>query len=273
MRRSKDETAAGAPERVAERDLLVEAARAAAPIALELFRHGEPTAAERWAKSHDQSLVTQADLAVNARLRADLMAARPDYGWLSEEDADGPARLGRRRLFVVDPIDGTRSFAEGEPEFCLSIAVVEDGAPIAAVIFAPALDELFDAALGAGARLNAAPIRATTPAALDGARILASRSSLARTRWLKAPPFERGHVHPIAYRMCLVAAGRWDGMMALKPTNEWDVAAGALILAEAGACVTDAAGEPFRFNKPTPRIAAALAAAPALHQALRAGLD
>lgn len=259
-------------ERLAERDLLIEAARAAAPIALELFRQGEPCAAERWAKPHDQSIVTEADLAVNARLRRDLLAARPGYGWLSEEDADDPARMARRRLFVVDPIDGTRSFAEGRPEFCISVAIVEDGVSIAGAIYAPAIDQLYDAALGAGARLNAAPISASRQETLEGARILATRSSLSMTRWREETPFERGYVQPLAYRLCLVSAGVWDGLMALKPTNEWDVAAGALIAEEAGALTTDAEGQRFRFNKPEPRVGATLAAPLTLHAALRAGL-
>lgn len=261
---------AGSPG--ADRDLLIRAVRDAAPLAMSQFRAGRPTRAESWAKEVDQSLVTAADLAVNARLREDLLGARPDYGWLSEEEADNAARLTRRRVFVVDPIDGTRSFAEGRPEFCLCAAVVEDGRSVAAAVFAPALDQLYDAVAGGPARLNGEPIEVSGRETLDGAEILSSKASLRGTRWGKKPPFRLRYVQPLAYRLCLVAAGRRDGVLTLRETHEWDIAAAALIAARAGARVSDATGAAPVFNKPSPRVSAVIAAAPALHALLSAGL-
>lgn len=265
------------PERdAADLALLIEAARAAAPTALKDFRLGAATAAATEKKPLDGSVVTAADHAVNDALRDHLRAARPDYGWLSEEDADDADRLSRDRLFLVDPIDGTRSFAEGRPEWCLSIAVAarqpvsERYDPVAAVIFAPALDRLFSAAAGAGARLNQAEIRVAPRDALDGARVLGTRSVRREEHWSGAAPhLALTYIHPIAYRLCLVAEGAYDGLIALGDTNEWDIAAGALIVAEAGGRAVDRAGQPYRLNAPKPRVAGSLAGAPALIAEIR----
>lgn len=218
-----------------------------------------------WSKSGG-SPVTSADMAVDRVLRETLLNARPDYGWLSEETADSDARLSKRRIFVVDPIDGTVAYMKGKPWWCVPIAVVEDGVPVAAVIHAPALDETYEAVAGQGARLNGRPIIASDADTLDDAAMLADARLMEGPLWPEPwPPMRFEKRNAIAYRMALVAAGAFDAAVALTPKWDWDVAAGALIAAEAGAKVSDHRGEPWRFNRPDPRQASLVCAAPALH--------
>lgn len=212
------------------------------------------------------SPVTSADFAVNDLLKDRLLSARPDYGWLSEEDIDTPDRLTRRRIFVVDPIDGTVAFMKRKPWWCLPIAVIEDGRPVAAVIHAPMLNETYEATLGGGAVLNGAAIAASDADTLDDAAVLAEARLLEAREWAEPWPamrFEKRNA--IAYRMALVAAGAFDAAIALTPRWDWDVAAGALIAAEAGAVVTDHQGGAWRFNKADPRQSSLICAAPGLH--------
>lgn len=242
-------------------DLLRDAARAAGALALERRRRGLKITAKPGG-----SPVTDADLAVDALLRETLTAARPDYGWLSEETADSSERLGRSRIFVVDPIDGTIAFMKNRPWWTVALAVIDDGRPVAAVVHAPALDETFEAAAGSGARLNGQPITASDITSLDDASVLADARLLEGPQWPEPWPamrFERRN--SIAYRMALVAAGAFDAAIALTPKWDWDVAAGALIAEEAGARVSDHHGGAWRFNRPDPRQASLVCAAPALH--------
>jgi myo-inositol-1(or 4)-monophosphatase len=212
------------------------------------------------------SPVTNADLAVDAMLKTTLLAARPDYGWLSEETADTPDRLSKRRLFVVDPIDGTVAYMKGKPWWCVPIAVVEDGRPVAAVIHAPALNETFEAVLGGGATLNGKPISASDTDDLDDASVLADARLMEGPLWPEPwPPMRFEKRNAIAYRMALVAAGAFDAAIALTPKWDWDVCAGALIATEAGAKVSDHHGRPWLFNQPDPRQTSLICAAPALH--------
>lgn len=212
------------------------------------------------------SPVTSGDLAVNALLRGRLLTARPGYGWLSEETADSPARLGRRRIFVVDPIDGTVAYMKNRPWWCVPIAVVEDGLPVAAVIHAPMLDETFEAARGSGALLNDRRMAASDVETLDDAAVLADANVMEGPQWAEPWPAMRYEKrNALAYRMALVAAGAFDAAIALSPKWDWDVAAGALIAEEAGAVVSDHHGRPWRFNRHDPRQASLVCAAPALH--------
>lgn len=212
------------------------------------------------------SPVTDADMAVDGWLREHLTAARPDHGWLSEETPDTPERLSRRRIFVVDPIDGTIAYMKRKPWWSVALAVIEDGAPVAAVIHAPDLGETFEATLGGGARLNGGPIAASDAASLEDAAILAGARLLEGPQWAEPWPAVRvENRNSLAYRMALVAAGAFDAALALTPKWDWDVAAGALIAAEAGATVSDHHGRPWRFNRPDPRQASLVCAAPALH--------
>jgi myo-inositol-1(or 4)-monophosphatase len=242
-------------------ELLVAAAREAGAIALRRREQG----LKIWSKS-EGSPVTNADLAANDHLETVLRGARPDYGWLSEESADAAERLERRRIFVVDPIDGTAAFMKQKPWWSVAVAVVEDGRPVAAVVHAPAIAETFDAALGEGARLNGEPIRASEASSLDDASLLADARLLERPIWAEPWPQVRvSKRDSIAYRMALVAAGAFDAALALTPKWDWDVCAGALIAEEAGARVSDHHGRPYRFNRSDPRQASLLCAAPALH--------
>ena len=218
-----------------------------------------------WSKSGG-SPVTSADMAVDRLLRDLLLTARPDYGWLSEETVDGPERLTRRRVFVVDPIDGTVAYMKNRPWWCIPVAVVEDGRPVAAVIHAPALGETFAATLGGGATLDGATIGASDTADLDDASVLADARLLEGPHWPEPWPamrFEKRNA--IAYRMALVAAGAFDAAIALTPKWDWDVCAGALIVEEAGGRVSDHHGGAWRFNRPDPRQNSVVCAAPGLH--------
>ncbi len=239
--------------------LLVEAAREAGALMLEM-RAGVHARAKS-----DGSPVTEADLAVDALLKRRLLGARPDYGWLSEETADDPARLGRRRVFVVDPIDGTTAYIKDRPWFCTAIAVVDDGVVTHAAIHAPQTHELFAASLGQGATRNDAPIRAAETDRLEAARVCGDAKLLAAPRWPQLDVVKR---NAIAYRMALTAAGEVDATVSPSPKWEWDIAAGALIAAEAGCAVTDAGGEALRFNGPTARLPGLVCCAPGLLPAI-----
>lgn len=241
--------------------LIRDAAAAAGELALSEREKG----LKIWSKSGG-SPVTSADMAVDTLLRDFLLSARPGYGWLSEETTDGTERLSRRRIFVVDPIDGTVAYMKGKPWWCIPIAVVEDGRPVAAVIHAPALDETFAAALGGGATLNGRAVTASDTTDLDDASVLADARLMEGPLWPEPWPamrFEKRNA--IAYRMALVAAGAFDAAIALTPKWDWDICAGALIAEEAGAKVSDHHGRPWRFNQPDPRQASLICSAPALH--------
>jgi len=212
------------------------------------------------------SPVTNADMAVDTMLRATLLAARPDYGWLSEETPDTPDRLTRRRIFVVDPIDGTVAFMKAKPWWCVPIAVVEDGQPVAAVIHVPSLNESFEATRGGGARLNDRPISPSDVDTLDDAAVLADARLMEGPHWPEPwPPMRYEKRNALAYRMALVASGAFDAAIALTPKFDWDVCAGALIVTEAGGRVSDHHGRPWLFNRPDPRQASLVCSAPALH--------
>ena len=251
-------------------DLLIAAAREAGELAT---RYSGPST-KRWDKSDGAGPVTEADLAVDALLRERLTGARPGYGWLSEETPDGVERLSRRRTFIVDPIDGTRSFIEGSPIWAHSLAVAEEGRVIAAVVFLPLKHKLYSAASGAGAFLNGAAIRATAQDRLAGASVLAAKPTCDPVNWRgrEVPRINRHHRPSLAYRLSLVAEGRFDAMLTLRPSWEWDIAAGALILTEAGAQTTDRTGAPLRFNNPHPQVNGVVAAGASLHHALSSRL-
>lgn len=247
--------------------LLVEAAEAAGDIARRHFRQDPET----WDKGGDDGPVTEADIAIDRMLRSELLAARPDYGWLSEETEDTSERLHHDRVFVVDPIDGTRAFIEGQTAFAHSLAVVERGQVLSAVVFLPMQDKMFTAAKGAGAALNGDPLKASDPATPGQANILTTRANLAEQHWPGGvPAFKRSYRPSLAYRLALVGTGRVDGMLSFRQTWEWDIAAGALIAAEAGAVVSDADGKGLHLNNRLPKINGILSAGPQLHGALMA---
>lgn len=242
--------------------LLIRAARAAGDIAT---TYVGGALGVRY-KAADGSPVTDADMAVNAALSDILRAARPGYGWLSEESVDNDARLGAEHVFIVDPIDGTRSFIEGSDSWSHSLAIARDGQITAAVVYLPMLNRLFEAGLGEGARLNGDALRASAVADADSAQVLITRPGLDPQHWAgEVPQLSRHHRPSVAYRLGLVAQGRFDAMMTFRASWEWDIAAGALLLSEAGARMTNRHGVPIRFNAPDPRHDGIIAANPALH--------
>ena len=213
----------------------------------------------RWEKKAGEP-VCEVDLEVDAFLRERLNALDPQAGWLSEETVDASDRYERRRVWVVDPIDGTRDFLRGRSGWCVSVALVEERVPVIGVLAAPARGELWTAERGQGARRNGSPLRASARADLAGARV--------PTDQLFEPDRDLVAVekpNSIALRMALVAAGEADLVATLKWGFEWDIAAAALIAEEAGARVTGALGQPRAFNTAAGQAFGVLAAAPGIH--------
>lgn len=242
--------------------LLTEAAREAGRIALRYWRRNPKV----WDKGGEHGPVTEADLAVNDMLKARLMAARPDYGWLSEETPDDAARLSCETAFIIDPIDGTRAFIAGEENFSHSLAVAHQGRVTSAVVFLPALDRIYTATETAPPLKDGQHITASTRDRLEGADILTTKPNLAPEKWPGGvPDIQRSFRASLAYRLCLAAEGRFDGMLTLRDSWEWDIAAGGLIAERAGLVVTDRRGRRIAFNSPLAQSEGVLALPPALH--------
>jgi len=252
------------PEPEDDLSLLLRAAARAGDIARSFFGQ-DPTIYDKG----PEGPVTEADLAIDAMLHDVLRPARPDYGWLSEETEDGPGRLAREHVFICDPIDGTRAFIEGSTSFSHSLAVARRGTVTAAVVFLPMRDKLYAASAGGGATLNGAALAVSDVTAPQDATVLTTKANLLSSHWPHGvPAIQRAYRPSLAYRMSLVGEGRFDAMMTFRPTWEWDIAAGALIVAEAGGTVTDGHGGPLRFNGTSAQVDGVLAAAPGLHGAL-----
>jgi myo-inositol-1(or 4)-monophosphatase len=249
----------------ADRDLILAAAREAGRIALAFRDKGM----RAWEKSKGDP-VSEADIAADTYLQGALKPARPEYGWLSEETADDKSRLSAERSFVVDPIDGTRAFLKGRPEFVVSIGVVEAGRPVAAAIYDPSEDVMWDAVIGCGARRDGAAISVSSATSLSGARLMGDPGRLPGVRALGATAET---VNSVALRLARVADGTFDGLIAERPKWDWDLAAGALLITEAGGYITGRKGAPLQFNEDPPRQPAPLAAGPALHALLRERLS
>jgi myo-inositol-1(or 4)-monophosphatase len=246
---------------VRDLELLLDVASEAGEIALKYFKN-DP---EAWDKDGDQGPVTIADLEVNRMLEARLQAARPDYGWLSEETDDNEARLQCERVFILDPIDGTRAFIHGHENFAHSFAVAEKGVVTAAVVYLPAKGMMFAATLGGGATLNGEKIAPSAVDVIEKAEVLVAKPMMDAKHWPGGvPPVKRNFRSSLAYRLSLVANGRFDGMFTFRPAWEWDVAAGDLICTEAGAEVFDAKGEVPLYNSVGAKIPGMIACAPAL---------
>lgn len=225
--------------------LLQEAALEAGKIAMQFYGQSP----EVWDKGGDAGPVSEADLAIDKMLQAEFYSARPDYGILSEEMDDDPIRLKKDRIFIIDPIDGTRSFLNKHENFATSVAIAERGEIIAGVVHLPAKGLTFTAAKDGGAFLDGNPIKGSERSEIKGARFLASGSQTRSDLWRDGPPpIERHFRSSLAYRLCLVAQGRFDGMLTLRNTWEWDVAAGHLICEEAGVKVTTQRGGGVRYN-------------------------
>lgn len=210
---------------------------------------GDFTVAEKGADSP----VTEADTEANRAIHAAITAAFPDDGWLSEETRDSPERLGKRRAWIIDPLDGTKEFIKHIPEFCVCIGLVEEGQPILGVCYNPVTDEMFTGTAARGVRLGDTPVSVTDLADLAAARVLASRSEVGRGEWREfEQDFAVELTGSVAFKFALVAAGRADATFSLVPKNEWDVCAGTALVTFAGGRVTDRFGIPIRFNRADP---------------------
>jgi myo-inositol-1(or 4)-monophosphatase len=239
---------------------VLERIEAAIESAREIFRRFTPGEIQAEYKAgHDP--VTEADRAVDAILRQNLLGA--DEGWLSEETADDLSRLNRDRVWIVDPLDGTREFVQGIPEFCVSIAMVERGRPVAGGICNPATNEVFLGAIDCGLTYSGTPAYASQRRELQGALVLASRSETKRGEWqqFQTAPFKIQPMGSVAYKLARVSAGLADITFTLTPKNEWDVAGGAALVASAGGFVQTLIG-PLSCNRKDPLIDGLIAGGP-----------
>jgi myo-inositol-1(or 4)-monophosphatase len=215
----------------------------------------------RWEKVPGHP-VCEVDLEVDAFLREHLLRLEPEAGWLSEETLDASDRIERRRLWVVDPIDGTRDYLRGRAGWAVSVALVEDRMPLLGVLAAPARNEHWMAEKGKGAWRNGSSIRASGRTRLAGARVPADQLGSEDADLIPV-----SKPNSIALRIALVAAGEADLVATLRWGFEWDIAAAALIASEAGATVTGALGQPLAFNTASGEAFGVLVAAPGIHAA------
>jgi myo-inositol-1(or 4)-monophosphatase len=247
--------------------ILIEAAKASGEIASRFWRKNP----EVWEKDAGAGPVTEADLAINAMLEAELRRARPDYGWLSEESVDDLARLDRESCFIIDPIDGTRAFIEGADGFSHSLAISRGGQVTAAVVFVPMRGDLYTATVDGPSLLNGEHLAPADSAPLGPeTTVITSAASFAPHHWRagNVPQVTRTFRSSLAWRLCLVASGRFDVALSMRPAWEWDIAAGALIAGRAGVISTDRQGLALTFNRAIPQSNGLITAQPSLHQSM-----
>lgn len=247
----------------------IQSALEAARTVFERFTAGAIDA--EYKLGHDP--VTEADRAADAVLRKELL--REGEGWLSEESVDDLSRLGKSRVWVVDPLDGTREFVAGIPEYCISVAMVEDGVPIAGGICNPASNEIFLGSLETGVTYNGKPAQPSQRTDLKDALLLASRSETKRGEWkqFESAGFKIRPMGSVAYKLALVSAGLADATFTLTPKNEWDVAAGAALVRSAGGYVGTLDHQPLRCNNRSPLLSGLVACGSSLRSELLALVD
>jgi myo-inositol-1(or 4)-monophosphatase len=247
-----------------EYDELIKSVRQAGDIALKYY-HGD---LKSWEKKPGDP-VSEADLEIDTFLKEWLLDTHPNYGWLSEETVDDPARLSKDRVWIVDPIDGTRSFIAGKPEFTICAALVEQGRPVLAAVFNPVTEEFFQAAEGQGAFLNGEKLECSPKTNLNHARLLASRKAFEWHNWLEdAPGADFSHLNSIAYRMVTVASQAFHASLSLSAKSDWDIAAADLILSEAGGLSTTSQGAKLVYNQKNPVHDTVISSGLALHPLL-----
>jgi myo-inositol-1(or 4)-monophosphatase len=243
----------------AARSLRLALAEAGA-LALSRFRRSP----RRWRKS-DGTPVSEADIAVDDLLKSRLAGEFPDFGWISEESVDVPPG-GRSPTWIVDPIDGTSSYLDGDDGWCVAVALVADGRPVVAGIVRPTASETFEAVAGAGARLNGIAIAASRRRELEGAELMVKPNVLARADWPQTwPPVRTGSTGSLALRLCHVATGSFDAALAIGDKADWDLAAGDLIVHEAGGKVSDLEGASLGYGPGRPARGGFLAAGTGLY--------
>lgn len=252
-----------ASERLAEdARLLFDTVREAGELGRALGRR----TLKRWTKA-DGSQVTEGDLAINALFEDRLRRHRAGDGWLSEETPDTAERLEKPRLWIIDPIDGTRAFIEGRTEWCVAAALTEHGRPVAAAVYRPVVDEFYAAVRGEGATLNDSPLAIPDSPSLAGARIAGNRKALNDLGHTGIAGDISGAL-PLQLRLAFVAAGRLDGAVSVGQRNDWDLAAGELLVIEAGGAVSGSSGEGYVYNRPAPWQQGLVAAGAKRHAAL-----
>lgn len=229
--------------------ILLDAAKGAGDIALSFFGRSP----KFWEKEDDQGPVSEADLAVNEFLVEYFSRTLPDHVILSEESEDDPARLGADAIVVIDPIDGTKAYLNGEDFFAVSIAIVKNGEPHHGVVYAPKIGDIYLASKGKGATLNGEPMAVSNCEDLTEAKILASRAGHNRAALDKEPKLANHFRPSIALRLALVACGKFDLTVALRPSWDWDLAAGDLLVREAGGMLLDRTGNLPNYNNINPQ--------------------
>jgi myo-inositol-1(or 4)-monophosphatase len=230
-------------------DVAVDAAMAAGAVVRGYYKD-EYTVRDKG----EDNPVTDADLASNAVIEDKIRTAFPDHGWLSEESKDDPIRLEKSHTWIIDPVDGTKEFTLGIPEFVVSVALVVEGNATIGVLYNPIKDQLFAGMVGAGATLNGAPVKVTEHRAVLGARIVCSRTEM-KKGWFEQyanDGIEPMPVGSVAYKFGLVAAGLAEATFTPRPRNEWDIAGGVALVEAAGGRCTNRHGQPYRFNQANP---------------------
>jgi len=225
---------------------------------------------ERWTKGKDKSPVSEADIAVNDFLRARLSQLLPGSGWLSEETEDDPAAREMRETWIVDPIDGTRAFIQGRPDWTVSAALVENSRPVLAALYAPVTEEMFVAMRGTGTTCNGKPVGVGDGDDLTGLKAAGPKRMLERLEKVEPTALPQPKVRSLALRLTRVATAELDVAFASGGSHDWDLAAADLLVHEAGGVLTDLAGRPLSFNRPHLTHGALVAAGPARHKALLA---
>ncbi|MBV9557487.1 MAG: 3'(2'),5'-bisphosphate nucleotidase CysQ [Pseudolabrys sp.] len=250
-------------ERAALRDKLAAVMREAGEIALASSKR----AFKHWTKDGD-SPVSEADIAVNDFLLAHLPSLVPGAGWLSEETEDDLARMSSAAIWVVDPIDGTRAFIQGRPDWSIAVALVEDGRPTVAAIYAPITGEMFLGARGEGATVNGRRLQVSASGTLNGIRLAGPQSYLKRLAQLNSHILPQPKIHSLALRITRVAAGELDAAFASRNSHDWDLAAADLLVHEAGGILSDFSGRALRYNQAETKHGALIAAGTERHRAL-----
>lgn len=238
--------------------IMREAGALARKTAQGAFRH--------WTKGEDRSPVSEADIAVNDLLHQRLTALAPGAGWLSEETAEMPSST--TLMWIVDPIDGTRAYISGRPDWSISAALVDGGRPVVAALYAPVSEEIFLGSRGAGATLNGTPIKVSDGDGLRGAKIAGPKRYLDRFSELADGTLAQPKIHSLALRLARVAQGALDAAFSSSGSHEWDLAAADLLVHEAGGALTDFTGRPLKYNGSQAVHGALIAAGQARHDAL-----
>ena len=245
-----------------EHNLVKESILEAGKLAIKWFRK-DP---EQWEKD-DGSLVSKADIEINDLLNKLLKNKNPEFGWLSEENEDDRSRLNKKITFVVDPLDGTKAFLEGKKEFSISVAIVKNGLPISGIVFSPSTGEMFEAEKNKGSWKNNKKVIISNYNRLEKCKMIAFKPMFSHPAWKEPwPKMDVENRNSIAYRMALVASGQYDAMMALNSKNDWDIAAGDLLISESGGIVTLHTNKKIIYNTENTKKPSVIGTNKAIHE-------